>query len=77
MMKKFSPASILLILTFTMSAQFDAMAKSKKCDKYKKKYEDIQAKQRQPNNNKRSNQLKDKARKSFHQWQQCKQGKIK
>ena len=76
-MKTPNPIYLILMITLALSVPTDVMAKSKKCDKYQKKYRDIQAKQRQPNNNKRSNQLKEKARKSFHQWQQCKQGKIK
>jgi len=53
----------------------DALAKAKKCKKYQEKYQAIQAKQRQANTNKQSNKLKEKANKSFKQWQRCKQGK--
>ena len=76
-MKTLNPTYLILVLILAFSINIDAVAKSKKCDKYQKKYRDIQAKQRQPNNNKSSNRLKEKARKTFHQWQQCKQGKIK
>lgn len=66
---------ITVALCLFTSANIEA--KAKKCQKYEDKYRAIQAKQRQPKNIKRSNQLKEQELKAFHQWRQCKQGKIK
>lgn len=52
-------------------------AKPNKCNKYKKKLDNIQSQQRQPNTVKKSNKLKAKELKTFKLWRKCKQGKLK
>lgn len=66
----------MLIITLSLNLiASDALAKSKKCKKYQDKYQTVLAKQRQANSNNQSNKLKEKANKTFKQWQRCKQGK--
>lgn len=66
----------LLIVIFSMTfIATDTLAKPKKCKKYQDKYQAVQVKQRKANSNKQSNKLKEKADKTFKQWQRCKQGK--
>ncbi len=64
----------LIISVTVISAS--ATAKPSKCAKYKDKYKAIQAKQKQPNKVKKSNQLKEQELKALHKWQKCKQGKF-
>jgi len=66
------------LLVIVVSLNFhtgDTLANSKKCKKYQDKYQAVLVKQRQGNSNKQSNKLKEKANKTFKQWQRCKQGK--
>lgn len=73
-MKKLYITSLLLSLILLPPT---TLAKADQCEKYKDKYKAIQAKQRQSNTVKKSNQLKDKELKALHKWQRCKQGKLK
>lgn len=67
----------IMTVAFCLFVHFNSEAKDKGCKKYEDKYRAIQAKQRQSNKIKRSNQLKEQELKAFNQWWQCKQGKIK
>ena len=67
----------LALIIAPTSLVFAQLSQQAKCVKYKNKLENIQSKQRQPNNVKRSNKLKEQALNAFKKWRKCQQGKLK
>ena len=69
--------ALIYFTLFCIFTSFPVSAIAGKCDKYKAKLDNIQAKQRQANSVKRSNKLKEQELKAFKKWRKCQQGKLK
>ncbi|MGB2742144.1 MAG: hypothetical protein WBC60_16505 [Cognaticolwellia sp.] len=67
---------MISFLFLMLSSSFLTMAGKKDCQKYRKKLDDIQELQRQPNNLKRSNSLAKKEDKARNTWWRCENGKL-
>ena len=72
-MKRILMISFLFLMIFY---SFLATAGKKDCQKYRKKLDNIQELQRQPNNLKRSNRLGKKEDEARNTWWQCENGKL-